>query len=268
MGLAFDDFPLVGAERLVLVHGFTQNRRCWGPLLTALRRRFHVIAVDAPGHGNTPPQHDDATMGQAAELIAGIGGQATYLGYSMGGRLCLQLACQHPELVQRLVLVGATPGLSSPRLRAERRHADERLAARLEQVGLAAFVDEWLALPLFAGLTPQTAHRSERLDNRPEGLAASLRHCGTGSQRPLWPLLHRLTMPVLAVVGATDAKFRPVAAEIVRTINGRAEPTAPPITTGNASVALVAEAGHTAHLERPDPFLATLVTWLDEHPMS
>jgi 2-succinyl-6-hydroxy-2,4-cyclohexadiene-1-carboxylate synthase len=260
--LAVDAHPRAGAERLVLVHGFTQNGRCWGPLPAELGDRFDVVAVDAPGHGRSDPAHDAASFVDAAALIGEAGGPATYLGYSMGGRLCLQLACDRPDLVHRLVLVGTTAGLRTEHERAARREADDRLAARLERDGLPAFLAEWLALPLFAGLPVAARAVDERLTNRPEGLAASLRHCGTGHQPPQWERLDRLVMPVLLCAGALDTKFVALAGELYAGIAaGRADGE-----LATLRMEVIEGAGHTCHLERPAAFLRRLGDWLDHLP--
>ena len=258
MSLAVEEYPRPGAPTIVLVHGFTQNSRCWGSLAVRLNQHFRVLVVDAPGHGASPAHHDRADPAQAARLIGEVGGAARYLGYSMGGRLCLQLACQRPDLVKELILIGATPGLVATEAREARQRADSLLADRLEQVGLAEFLDHWLALPLFARLDPAAAARPERLANRLEGLAASLRHAGTGQMQPLWPQLHRLTMPVLLTAGALDLKFASEAAAMARALvaaRGRVDGGPGP------EVALVPAAGHTAHLEQPGTFLALLMGW-------
>ena len=251
MSLAVDEYPNPHAPTLVLVHGFTQNARCWGELPRRLQRHFRVLAVDVPGHGRTPAEHDRADLAEAARLIGEVGGRARYLGYSMGGRMCLQLACDRPDLVEELVLVGATPGLVDAGARAARRDADEGLAGDLLASGLPAFLDRWLALPLFAGLTAESAAREQRLQNRAEGLAWSLRRCGTGTQDPLWERLDRLTMPVLLLAGSEDAKF---AAEARAMLDRLTEPHL-------ATLALVAGAGHTAHLEQPAAFLEIVERW-------
>src|SRR6266540_22355 len=99
----------------------------------------------APGHGgSTPPL---VGFAKAAALLGEAGGAAAYLGYSLGGRLCLRLALDRPELVRALVLVGASPGIQDPAARAERRAADEALAAAVERDGVAAFLDRWPAGP-------------------------------------------------------------------------------------------------------------------------
>lgn len=239
--------------RLVLVHGFTQTRQSWAPLAQRLADCHEVVSIDAPGHGESG--HAEADLETGAALLAGTGGRATYIGYSMGGRLSLHVAVRHPHVVQRLVLIGASPGLHDEVARRLRRRADERLADRVEQIGTEAFVDEWLSQPLFAGLTPATAGRQDRLRNKPAHLAASLRRAGTGAQQPLWDELENITCPVLLLAGDADHKFRLVA--------GRMSAAMP-----DATVVTIPGARHAVHLERPDATLDVLTSWLADHPPS
>lgn len=237
--------------RLVLVHGFTQTRRCWGPVAEDLATDHELVLVDAPGHGRSAEV--DADLAEGGRLLAAVGGPGTYLGYSMGGRFALHAALERPDAVGALVLVGATAGIESADERAARIVDDEARAARIEQVGVAAFVDEWLALPLFAGLGPESACREERTENTAAGLASSLRRAGTGRQEPSWDRLHALEMPVLLVAGSLDAKFTALGRRMAEAIGE------------NATFAAIDEAGHTAHLEQPARFLALVRAWLGAH---
>jgi 2-succinyl-6-hydroxy-2,4-cyclohexadiene-1-carboxylate synthase len=239
-------------DRIVLVHGFTQTARCWGPFGAALGVDHEVRAVDAPGHGRSSEVRADLVDGAA--LLGAAGDRATYLGYSMGGRLALHLALARPDLVERLVLIGATAGIEDDAERASRKAADETLADHVEAVGVDTFLHEWLAQPLFAGLPPSAACLDERRRNTSAGLASSLRLAGTGTQRPLWAELSRLTMPVLLVVGGDDAKFTTIAERMADHIG----PT--------ATVSVIEGAGHTAHLERPEATERAVRDWLGSHP--
>src|SRR5262249_40065850 len=155
-------------------------------------------------------------------------------------RFALHVALAHPDHVDGLVLIGGTAGLDDPGARAERRAVDDERASQLERDGVESFLQTWLALPLFAGLTQGTQFWSERAENTVNGLASSLRSAGTGSQDPLWARLHELDMPVLAIAGADDAKFTGEARRIVECVGA------------NAEFASVPSAGHSAHLENPD----------------
>lgn len=241
--------PAGVAQRLVLVHGFTQNRRCWDPVDALLARRHQVVRVDAPGHGDAAALALD--LPTAGATYADALGPAAWIGYSMGGRLALHAAVMRPDLVRGLVLVGASPGISDATERTQRRQADEALADEIERIGTAAFIDRWLANPLFAGLGPDNDHRTERLANDPGGLATSLRLAGTGAQEPLWDQLAAITCPVLLVTGADDAKFAAIADAMAPRFGG-------PCTT-----VTIAGAGHSVHLEQPGAFVAAVEAWLD-----
>ena len=234
--------------RLALVHGFTQNRRCWGAVADDLATDHEVVLLDAPLHGRSAGVVADLVA--TADLLAATAGPATWLGYSMGGRACLHLAVQRPEVVEALVVLGATAGLESAAARAERVAADEVLARRLEEEGLEAFLDDWLALPLFGGLSPEAQHREARLENDARALAASLRLSGTGAQEPLWDRLHVVDAPVLVVAGELDVRFAATGERLVDAIGS------------NAALRLVPGAGHAAHLEQPHAFLDVVRPWL------
>jgi 2-succinyl-6-hydroxy-2,4-cyclohexadiene-1-carboxylate synthase len=235
----------------VLVHGFTQTARCWGPFADSIVRAGNdVIAVDAPGHGGSASFHTDLVEG--SRRLGEAGGRATYIGYSMGARYVLRLALDRPDLVEALVLISGTAGIDDPDERADRRAADEARATHLERVGVAAFVDEWLRLPLFATLPDALACREERVRNTVAGLASSLRLAGTGAMEPLWPRLSSITTPVLLLTGELDTKFTAIAHRMVQDMDP------------HAWSVVVADAGHTVHLEQPETTARLVNSWLKE----
>jgi 2-succinyl-6-hydroxy-2,4-cyclohexadiene-1-carboxylate synthase len=234
--------------RLALVHGFTQDTRCWGRFASSLADDFELALIDAPGHGGSASVTADVASGAA--LIGDAAGRAAYLGYSMGGRHVLRLALDRPGLVTQLVLIGASPGIDDPTERRARVAADDRLAARLESIGVDAFIDEWLSQPLFAGLPAEARFDDERKRNTVSGLAASLRLAGTGAQESLWPRLPDLRCACLLVVGAEDHKFGDAAREMRRAMGTGAE------------LVEIAGAGHAPHLERPDATAEVVREWL------
>ncbi len=265
------------ATPIVLLHGFTQNTECWGGFDRALAQRFpdrQVVAVDAPGHGSS--EHDSVDLVATADLVVDSVEQigirsAVYVGYSMGGRTGLHVAVYRPNRVAGLVLIGASPGLADAGERRIRRMADERLAEQLLADGLEVFLDRWLAKPLFAGLPQEAMAKQARMANRPAGLAASLRHCGTGAQQNLWPRLLQVRCPVLLAHGSQDAKFARIAermaAELARRVSYPAEggQTAGAQSSG---VEVVAVAGtHAVHLEQPSTVASTVAEFASGHQL-
>lgn len=236
---------------LVLVHGFTQTRKCWGPLVDDLVTDHEVVRVDAPGHGMS--SEVIAGLRGGGRMIADQGGEATYLGYSMGGRYLLHLALANSELVRGLVLIGATAGIDDPDERAARARADVDTAARIREQGLLEFLQGWIAQPMFAGIPAERQFLLERMENTVDGLETSVVQAGTGSQDPSWDKLHRLEMPVLVLAGEHDDKYVGLGRRLQTAIGD------------NARFAVVPGAGHAAHLEQPEAVLAILRPWLAEH---
>lgn len=233
-------------EQLVLLHGFTQTGAAWDGVRAVLPAGRVVEAPDLRGHGTAAGARPVDLEAQLADLDAVVS-DGVLAGYSMGGRVALAYALHRPGRVRRLVLVGASPGLADPEERAARRAADEALARRIEARGVAAFAEEWAALPLFAGQSPEVAAaaRSQRLGQDAAGLAAALRGLGTGALPSLWGRLERLKLPVTLVVGERDVGFRAIAARMAASLP-------------DARVFEVAGAGHAVHLEAPVRLAAEL----------
>ncbi len=180
------------------------------------------------------------------------------LGYSLGARIALRLAVAHPTVVRRLVLESPSAGLATSSEREARRAADDARAERLERDGIDAFVDEWQREPVFAShaaLPPARAARlrAERLRNRPAGLATSLRGAGQGTMEPLHDRLAEVRAPTLVIAGALDPTGCDRAASVAAGIRG-------------ARLAVVADAGHTPHLETPSHFRSLAIEFLKEDP--
>lgn len=96
---------------LVLVHGLGSSAmQDWGRLVAPLGRRFHVYALDLPGFGRS--ERPDVPYGIPLQVeavrafMATVGvSRARVVGNSMGGWIVARLAAEHPELVERLVVV-------------------------------------------------------------------------------------------------------------------------------------------------------------------
>ena len=233
------------ASTVALLHGFTQTGRSWGAVGAALTAQGHrVVTVDMPGHGGSADVRAD--LNGSADLVTAAAGPATYVGYSMGGRVALHAALRSPAAVRGLVLIGATAGITDDADRTARRDADERLAAELERDGVDAFLVRWLTNPLFATLLADAAGFADRRANTVAGLAASLRDCGTGTQEPLWERLGAIDIPVAIVAGALDEKFCAIGARLATAIGA------------NARFTTIPDAGHAAHLEQPGAVIAAI----------
>src|SRR5215213_7894062 len=231
---------------LVLLHGFTQTRQSWRRTIGALAARRRALAPDLPGHGHAAAR--PASFPACTGYVRALGGERfTLVGYSMGGRIALNAALALGDRLERLVLIGAGPGIADPAERAARRAADDALAARIEAIGVEAFAREWAALPLWDGQPERVAAaaHADRLRNTSAGLAAALRGLGTGVIEPLWDRLGGLTVPVTLAVGERDERFRAIAERMAARLP-------------RAEIVVVSGAGHAAQLEQPAAVAALL----------
>ena len=228
-----------GAPAVLLLHGFAGSGEDWSAAAaTLVAAGFRAVAIDLPGHGATAAPAgcplDRFAMEQTAldltALLDDLGvARAHWVGYSMGGRIALGSALAHPDRVATLTLESAGAGIADAGDRAERRRADETLAAAIESRGAAWFADSWGSLPIFESqrslpesVRADLARRRKRCD--PAGLAASLRAVGQGAQ------------PY-----GGDRLF-PQALHVV-----------------------IPDAGHNVHLEQPEWFGRSLLTHLRRH---
>jgi 2-succinyl-6-hydroxy-2,4-cyclohexadiene-1-carboxylate synthase len=243
---------------LMLLHGFTHTGASWARVRAALPQSYRALAPDLRGHGSAgaaQPVTLDAVLADLA-AVSPPGG-FTLAGYSMGGRIALHAAL-HAALsagldglsggVQRLVLIGASPGIAEEADRVARFEADERVAAELERLDIEALARHWAtSTPVLAGQPAEVLElvHQDRLRNTPAGLARALRGLGTGALPSLWERLGEVVVPVTLVVGERDEKFTAIAEQMA-------------LSLPNAQVEVVPGAGHAVHLEMPERVSATL----------
>lgn len=238
---------------LLLLHGFTGSAEEWQPLLPAWADLRTLVAPDLIGHGRSPTPTDptcytmERCISDLLALLDHLGyAQVDILGYSMGGRVALHLAAAAPARVQRLVLESASPGLATAAERAARSASDHALAAQIECNGLVWFVDYWASIPLFASQAKLPAAqraqlRARRLRGMAHGYANSLRGMGSGQQSSLWEHLPRIGQPTLLITGELDVKFVGLNERMLQLLP-------------HAHHGIIAQAGHTVHLEQPQAF--------------
>lgn len=247
---------------VILLHGFTGSAATWDGLTAALCGRYTTLAVDLPGHGRSsaPDEPGRYALERLADDLAALLDavefpRAAVLGYSLGARAALRFALRYPDRVTALVLESGSPGLSDAAARSARAAADGALADAIERDGVEAFVDRWERLPLWASQEALPAAtraelRAQRLTNDPRGLANSLRGAGAGVTAPVVDELGRQSAPALLVAGALDARYVELARRMAAALP-------------RARLAVVPDAGHAVHLERPAAFATAVSAFLD-----
>src|SRR3954471_9832562 len=251
------------AETVILLHGFAGTRHGWDLVAERLHpERYRPLALDLRGHGEARDARPITFAACVADVAAAAPERFVLCGYSLGGRVALHVALAHPQRARRLalppppqraarrVLVASTAGIDDPELRAERREADEKLAADAERGTIEAFAERWMHQPLFAGTPPAAAAhwRADILRNDPAALAAVLRGLGAGAMDPLWDRLGELDgMPVTVIAGERDGRYAAIGRRLTGTLAG-------------ARLLLVPGAGHGLPREAPQAVAAAIAT--------
>lgn len=101
-----------GKETVLLIHGLAGSSKTWDAVIPTLAEQYDVVAPDLLGHGESAKPQGDYSLGAFAsglrDFLAMLEiDSVTIVGHSFGGGVAMQLAYQHPHLVDRLVLVGS-----------------------------------------------------------------------------------------------------------------------------------------------------------------
>ena len=183
----------MAAARVTLVHGFLGSPADWADVLANLAAGIACDCVALADLGCASV--DEASAQLAARLERSP--CDLLVGYSLGGRIALELAASRPELVPRL----------------DSRTVRVALSGRAEDLrvhGLERFIDAWYAMPLFAdfrGCPAFAATRARRLAGNAEFWARCVSGCSAGRTRPRWDALPALASRTVLVVGERDERY-------------------------------------------------------------
>lgn len=209
-----------GRQTALLVHGWSSSWYALSPLLPLLSERYRCVLVDLPGYGDSPPMRQRATIPLYVELLAELipeisEGPVVYVGHSMGGMIGVSMALEHPELIERLVLLCPTiSGRLSlfinmfllPFVVLQRFFITDRLVSLIEPA-MMSLTDRLLRPALFAdqtGITEQDYHKI-RADARRPGRGRVRAQCFWAMrEHDLRGCLDQITMPGLVIWGMED----------------------------------------------------------------
>jgi pimeloyl-ACP methyl ester carboxylesterase len=257
-----------GPETLILIHGLASNLGFWRYNIPALAERYRVIAIDLPGYGRSAKSGDyPYTLSFFAEsirdLVAELGLEhVTLVGQSMGGQIAMVTALQHPESVDRLVLVdpagieafsaGEGAWLRSVYTIAGIRATPEDAVRRNLVLNFHEWDDrlEWMV---------EERVRLARTDEFDQFANAVIHSVGAMLDEPTAPFLERITQPTLIVYGEHDGLIpNPyLHPGFARDIFREGAERIP-----DAALVEIGDAGHLVMLERPEAFNQAVLDWL------
>ncbi len=108
---------------IVMLHGLGMSAATWDAVAERLSDRHTVVAVDLPGHGDSPCPDDpeaftrDAALADLDEVIATLDEAPVLVGHSLGGYLALAHGATRPDASRGIVVLNTGPGFRDPEKR-------------------------------------------------------------------------------------------------------------------------------------------------------
>ncbi|NYE74648.1 alpha/beta fold hydrolase [Microlunatus parietis] len=247
------------APPLLLVHGSGASGDFWSPLVPALAEHHHVIRVDLPGCGQSPPVPSFRVPEQAsrvATLLDDLGlRQVAVAGHSSGGYLATALAEQRPDLVGSIALISTGP--SPDALLPQPLIIRVLLAPPLGPILWARRSDSLLR----KGISATTARAVEITDELIAGIrpityrtmrAVLRENTAYLAERSVPDRLAGLEVPVLVIFGDADPRWEPASAQQYALVP-------------NTRIELLSGVGHVPMIEAPAETSRPLLDFAKRH---
>jgi 2-succinyl-6-hydroxy-2,4-cyclohexadiene-1-carboxylate synthase len=224
----------VNARPLVFLHGFLGCKEDWEEMVSELEHEYLCYCLDLPGHGESPFFPD--LVQAVANAIASFSlDNVVLVGYSLGGRIALQIKKQFPMLASRLILLSAHPGLQDDLAKQQRWGSDKKWIHMLEEGSMEDFLACWYDQEIFAPLKKKKelfARICERrMGSNPKILAEVLKATSLANQ----PFILPEDESTLLLYGEEDLKFEALYHTLLASLEKRK----------------IKSSGHAVHLENP-----------------
>lgn len=201
----------------IFLHGFMGSTLDWEFLIPRLGKKYRLIFIDLPGHGKTALPKNYSWEKLIIDLGSLIRNHFSHqkrphlFGYSLGGRVALNLLAEFPELFEKTFIESAHPGLENNLEKQKRIQKDELLFNSISgSYSFESFLENWYKSPLFGNLKnhPEINNLiSLRKKQNPDLLKEALKVFGLGNQPALTKRLSLLRKPLAYFSGDLDRKY-------------------------------------------------------------
>jgi 3-oxoadipate enol-lactonase len=238
---------------VVLIHGGLNDSRLWDEQMKPLSKHFRVVRYDLRGFGRSNAERVEFWPTEDLRALLDLLKieRATLVGLSLGGIVAADFALEHPDRVERLVLVGS--GLRGAGLPPDEKAVAARRAAESE--GMGKYFETFLQSDMLAGLRTRPRARDAMRRMMVENYKANAYISAGYSQSPEPPTAQRLGQikaPTLVIVGSLDGRnLQTIADTLAAQIPG-------------ARKVVIDGASHHPPVETPRQFNRALLDFLTE----
>ena len=257
--LHYLDWGRSGAPPLLLLHGARSNAHAFDQAADRLRERFHVMAMDHRGHGDSAWSTEGYGVYEYAADLAAVAhrlsiGAFDLVGHSLGGMVAMTFAWRYPDLLRRLVIVDVGPELNRDGIELIRSETMESPAEFASVDDAFAFARARDPLPSDGMLRYRTYHGLKQLPSGKWTWKADPALMAQGLPGPsddeYWAMLGSISCPTLVLRGE-------VSALLTRHVARRMTEVLP-----EGRLLEVSKAGHRVMLDNPKGFLGAIQGFL------
>lgn len=235
---------------LILLHGWTLDRRMWEPQLQALSRERPVIAIDRRGFGRSTASaaiHQEADDVIAVQDFFGLR-NSVIVGMSQAGQIALEFAARHPDRLVSLILQGSGLAQFQPPPKSDESIPIDQYRTLVENGDIDEMRARWRRHPLMTSPNREALKQMDAMLRSYDGrdLLASTPSFGVSAGS-----LDIIEAPTLAVTGDQETPWRRLAADAIA------------YGVQNGRRAFVERAGHVCNLCNPERFNEVITTFLN-----
>ncbi|MBF0207346.1 MAG: alpha/beta fold hydrolase [Oligoflexia bacterium] len=254
------------APNLLFLHGFMGSHLDWLPIICSLNAlnaniskycRIHLINL--PGHGGAKIgdkiiTFDSVISALKQYIIRETSGPLIYIGYSMGGRIALNLAENHNT--KGIFLESSSPGIIDEEERRIRMQKDSELLKGVLE--FKKFLENWYELPLFSGIKTSADyknHLEQKLRNDPQELQKAIQILSVGNHPHLWEKINNFEFPITYICGLDDQKYSNIGKKLKKCYKNLNKNL-------NINVDFIPNCSHNVHLQKQMIYMEKLNRFL------
>ena len=246
---------------VVFLHGFLGNQKEWLDIIKSLKNKYRIILFDLPGHGGSVFDVNKIdkkiyeftnTTNTIVNILKKLNvNKSMLIGYSMGGRLALNLAIKYPSIFSKVFIESASPGLETEQEILKRKANDEKTAKLIKELNFSEFIDNWYNQKVFEGIKKSLKYedlKNQRLKNDTNNIALALKGLSVANMPCLWNKLSNLKLPLYFIAGKNDEKYCIIGQRMSQ-------------YSQKISFKIVNNCGHNIHFENREEYLNLLVNF-------
>lgn len=237
-------------KSIVALHGFLGSSQFWSSTSALLKATPLRTTFYAPDLYHDPEFVDPSWAHWPSQFSSWLSRHSienpfVLLGYSMGGRLALNFALQHPQKISHLILISTRAKSSQAEELEKRKIWESRWAERFLNEPVKDWFEAWNQQDVFGGDTATI----ERPQQTPQQILSSFKGWSLSSQPHGLRELEELRVPQLWLIGENDKKY----------LNHRSEIEG---LSSNPEIGLIKAAGHRIPLEQPQALVEHIVEFI------